>query len=430
MNSRAPFLIGLIIFLILSPTLAWGAATQMYWLDWDRETLERANVDGSNREVLISGGLSKPRNVCLDIQAGKMYFCTAGKIERANLDGSGRELLISLGSAQHMALDLIGGKMYWVSPGAVRRAELDGADVETLISGLPDLDLPGSIAIDSINNKMYWTDWGISTIKRADLDGSQIETLIDAGKNAPWDIELDIGGERIYWVHQPGPGGEIRSANFDGSDDRVVMHTSNPRYIALDMEAGKIFVANLRNIYVANLDGSGGTTLFSNILPQGIAVNAAPLPAIEVAMKITPRALNLRSRGKWVKAHLTLPKGLGAEGVDTTVPITVVELGLEAENIKICGKKKVMASFDRAAFCRAGPFEGPIVVEGSLVNGRRFRGSDTIKIVNNRFRLLPALASYWLETGCGRPDWCGGLDIDRDGVVDFADFALLDGCCR
>jgi hypothetical protein len=152
-------------------------------------------------------------------------------------------------------------------------------------------------------------------------------------------------------------------------------------------------------------------------------------PPIEVAMKITPRALPLRSRGKWVKAHLTVPKGLG-EGIDTAVPITVVELGLEAEKIKICGKKKVMASFDRAAFCRAGPFEGPIVVEGSLVDGRRFRGSDTVKIVNDRFRLLPALASYWLQTGCGRPDWCGGLDRNQDGIVDFADFALLDGCCR
>jgi hypothetical protein len=153
-------------------------------------------------------------------------------------------------------------------------------------------------------------------------------------------------------------------------------------------------------------------------------------PAIEVAVKITPRALNLRSRGKWVKAQITVPKSLGGDGIDTTAPITIVELGLEAEKIKICGKKKVKASFDRAAFCRAGPFEGPIVVEGSLVNGRRFRGSDTVKIVNNRVRLLPALASYWLQTGCGGPDWCGGLDINRDGVVDFADFALLDGCCR
>jgi hypothetical protein len=39
------------------------------------------------------------------------------------------------------------------------------------------------------------------------------------------------------------------------------------------------------------------------------------------------------------------------------------------------------------------------------------------------------LASYWLESGCGKPDWCGGVDLNQDSSVDFVDFALFDGCC-
>jgi hypothetical protein len=35
------------------------------------------------------------------------------------------------------------------------------------------------------------------------------------------------------------------------------------------------------------------------------------------------------------------------------------------------------------------------------------------------------LASHWLETGCGQPEWCAGADIDKDGNVDYDDLTFL-----
>ncbi len=35
------------------------------------------------------------------------------------------------------------------------------------------------------------------------------------------------------------------------------------------------------------------------------------------------------------------------------------------------------------------------------------------------------LISHWQQTGCGQPDWCGGADLTRNGVVDINDFALF-----
>ena len=37
---------------------------------------------------------------------------------------------------------------------------------------------------------------------------------------------------------------------------------------------------------------------------------------------------------------------------------------------------------------------------------------------------LAALASHWLDV-CTQPSWCGNVDFDRDGSIDFADFAKL-----
>jgi hypothetical protein len=156
-------------------------------------------------------------------------------------------------------------------------------------------------------------------------------------------------------------------------------------------------------------------------------------PPIECPMDFRPKAVNLRSRGKWIKAHFVLPAGYTIEDVDTNTPATIVELGLHSEHVRAFsegGLVKVEAAFDRREFCRAGPFEGLVTVEGTLANGRRFQGAESIKIVGRDFRLLAALAAYWLVADCGRPDWCGGSDLNRDSIVDFADFALLNSCCE
>jgi hypothetical protein len=33
------------------------------------------------------------------------------------------------------------------------------------------------------------------------------------------------------------------------------------------------------------------------------------------------------------------------------------------------------------------------------------------------------------NTGCGKPAWCAGVDLNQDSLVNFSDYALFDGCC-
>ena len=37
--------------------------------------------------------------------------------------------------------------------------------------------------------------------------------------------------------------------------------------------------------------------------------------------------------------------------------------------------------------------------------------------------LVINLASYWLQTDCSPPHWCGGADINQDSAVNMQDFS-------
>jgi parallel beta-helix repeat protein len=155
---------------------------------------------------------------------------------------------------------------------------------------------------------------------------------------------------------------------------------------------------------------------------------------MEVAIRFTPQGLNAGSEGNWFKAHCVLPEGFEVEDVDTNSPVKIIgpfELECEYMNVFISddGFVEVEAAFSRSDFCGFGPVDADIVVEGLLVSGQYFYGEDQIKIVTSNFKYLAVLTSHWLEADCAKPNWCSGLDLDQDGAVNFADFALFDGCC-
>jgi len=157
------------------------------------------------------------------------------------------------------------------------------------------------------------------------------------------------------------------------------------------------------------------------------------VPPIQCSMKFTPQAINLSSKGKWLKAHLILPEGFAVDDVDTDTPAMLQPLAIESHHINVFinddGLVQVQAVFDRAAFCSYGSFDGTVTVEAFLSTRQPLRGTDTIRIINKSFECLALFASHWLQADCAAPDWCGGFDLDRDSVVNFVDFALFDRCC-
>ena len=260
------------------------ALLTIFWTDSHTDKIQRANLDGSNIEDLVTTGLGGPRGIALDVAGGKMYWTDyyTEKIQRANLDGSNIEDLVTTGLRYPggIALDVEGGKMYWTDYGTdkIQRANLDGSNLEDLIT--TGLEAPRGIALDVAGGKMYWTDRGTDKIQRANLDGSNIEDLVTTGLRYPGGIALDVEGGKMYWTDSHTE--KIQRANLDGSniEDLVTQGLSGPGDIALDVVASKMYWTDYytNKIQRAYLDGSNVEDLVTQGLrdPYGIALGILP----------------------------------------------------------------------------------------------------------------------------------------------------------
>ena len=331
-----------------------GGTPKMYWtVSPFRGTnkIQRANLDGSNVEDLITTGLDWPNDIALDVGRGKMYWTDrrTDKIQRANLDGSQVEDLITTGliGPVGIALDVGRGKMYWTGIRKIQRANLDGSQVEDFITGLRG---PVGIALDVGRGKMYWTDWRTDKIHRANLDGSQVEDFI-TGLRGPEGIALDVGRGKMYWTDPWAD--KIQRANLDGSQvEDLITRLSSPHGIALDVGRGKMYWTDdaTDKIHRANLDGSQVEDLITTGLdrPHGIALDTqgtgsaggggssrsdliVESPSVSDSVLTSGQSFTLRAtvrnRGTWQSAATTLRY---YQSSDSTISTRDIRVGTDS----------------------------------------------------------------------------------------------------
>ncbi len=188
---------------------------KLYWADLEADKISRANLDGTDMEDLIVSGASHPLYIALNVSQDDIYWTTdSGTIKRAGVNGSGIETLVTgLQSPRDIGLDLAAGKMYWVDYGAgnIQRADLDGSNIEDVLTGLQS---PAGIALDLTGGKVYWTDWFGGTVQRSDLIGSNVELVVSQLRH-PADICIAIPAPRTLSIAiDIKPGSDPNSVNL------------------------------------------------------------------------------------------------------------------------------------------------------------------------------------------------------------------------
>jgi len=151
---------------------------------------------------------------------------------------------------------------------------------------------------------------------------------------------------------------------------------------------------------------------------------------MQVPMKLTPGTLNCRSKGNWVKAHLTLPEGFTVADVDSNRPAVLHSFGFQSAPLYVFVNKDklvdIEAAFERELVCSlAGDWPEALTVAGFLTDGNIFLGTSTVRMIAPGLKEIGELSLYWLNADCVHPDFCDRIDMNRDSMVNLLDYALL-----
>ncbi len=111
-----------------------------------------------------------------------------------------------------------------------------------------------------------------------------------------------------------------------------------------------------------------------------------PVLPIPAEADIEPKTLNLSSNGKWISCHIWLPEDYDVADVNTNS--ILLEGQIAAAQVWIDEEEQVvMVKFSRADvqdILEAGEVE--LIVSGELIDGAKFEGTDTIRVIDKGSR--------------------------------------------
>ncbi|KAF3769494.1 YWTD domain-containing protein [Cryphonectria parasitica EP155] len=295
---------------------------RLYFLDTDlshphprQGRILSCHPDGTNLQTIIDNLPGLPDSITLDRDAGHMYWTNmggghtprlpTGSIERANLDGSGRKVVVPPGTRGVFTPQQItarGGTLYWCDREGMkvmRCSKPDGADLETLVStgdtdeerGDPRRWCVG-VAVDEPRGVFYWTQKGGSAAAAAAADGStsngkicrariqgpqgaypekrwDVEVVFD-GLPEPLHLDMDEESQSLYWTDRGGPKGESRlnraAVGMGGVPQVLATGLRKIIGLAVDREADMAYVTDLAGgVYAIDIKTRRKTALFNRV---------------------------------------------------------------------------------------------------------------------------------------------------------------------
>lgn len=167
---------------------------KIYWGD-ENGHVSRCNLDGTGKEDIVTIDGGKIRALAVDHTNDKLYFYEVmnNNLYKANLDGSNKSVIITGYFGYAIAVDEKNSKIYFdvqtddETISALYYANLDGSnpvmvdDSQSRIYG---------IVVDSEKSKVYWSARDMDAIYKANLNGTEKVTLNPAPLASPRGIFL------------------------------------------------------------------------------------------------------------------------------------------------------------------------------------------------------------------------------------------------
>jgi hypothetical protein len=211
------------------------------------------NTNGTGQTQLLSTG-DAVHQLALDESAQHIYYTRAvsydgREISRIDMNGANYTNLFGGDGWFYsgLALDLANNAVYWGDIGVIGGTVNGAVNTMTLTGATPTLLAPHvdgrgrGMAIDLASQTIFLTAHNPldpttgGGLFSYDIASGVLTELIDDPTTGYWDIEIDSVAQRIWWADSGR--GEIRSANFDGTDVQVELSGLGSVYgIALETD--------------------------------------------------------------------------------------------------------------------------------------------------------------------------------------------------
>ncbi|KAL3442253.1 hypothetical protein BJX65DRAFT_313033 [Aspergillus insuetus] len=232
----------------------------------------RLSTDGTSPETIIDNLCTAPDGLVFDQESGYIYYSQMGSgvflsgngtIERTNLDGSERTVLVGGEGIK---------KLYWGDREGMRvmRSSTDGSGVEIVIdtstsTGSAESKMVVGVAVDTTNGWLYWTQKGSSVIRNGSLHRARLippagttpssrtdPQILLSGLPEPIDLHLRSSTNTLYWTDRGNLGqGSVNSLalgtgqTVTATPTVLVSRIGEAIGITIDEETETLFFSNL-----------------------------------------------------------------------------------------------------------------------------------------------------------------------------------------
>lgn len=154
-----------------------------YFLDDTRELIIICNNLLNKCNILIETNLKKPRAFVLDPTRGYIYFTKWGEpptVERCNMDGTNRTAIVTqkVVFPYGVTVDYPNNHIYWVDTylDFIERVNYDGSNRKTILRGKVVKNLYG---ISIFENKIYISSWNNNSIMSIDTKSKKVVYIVN-----------------------------------------------------------------------------------------------------------------------------------------------------------------------------------------------------------------------------------------------------------
>ncbi|NGM63609.1 hypothetical protein G5B30_16995, partial [Sphingobacterium sp. SGG-5] len=243
--------------------------------------MDRANWlfdnNGAGLSIPSACDLSIPNSTPVSIYE-KLFWHNydIATIESIDLDGQNRTPVLSNGQTDEVysiAVDPIDEKLYWnhLDNEEIYRSNLDGSSIETIVTSTGDVNC---IILDPIHGKIYWNSYTAGQIERANLNGTNREIVVSGEK--PVSLALDISGGKIYWFDETSSA--IRRSSLNGQDiEEFATAVGYPWSLYFDHETRFVYWDNYGDdngkIERKHADSGSRQTIVDNCWPVSVSID-------------------------------------------------------------------------------------------------------------------------------------------------------------